>query len=179
MLNISRLLALLTLGLVAACVDVTVAPRGAPPVNPPGAYQPSGGGRLEVVLADVNGLRLSSNTHRCDVYIGIPNALDWQYAFGSFTSNRQNFWLNQRQWEIARSETRLVATFEVTQSYARRYEQREFTIWFDPRASQAEILVRLPAWCRKPLNRGRYNPYYDFQVDGKFPYERGQPDWWY
>jgi len=177
MLNISRLLALLTLGLVAACVEVTVAPRGAPPVKPPGAYQPSGGGRLEVVLADVNGLRLSSNTHRCDVYIGIPNALDWQYAFGSFTPSRQTFRLSPHQWEIARSETRLVASFEVTQSYGRRQDLRSFTIWFAPRADYAEVVVRLPAWCRRPLRN--MNSYDRFHDDGKFPYQRKGYELWY
>ena len=171
MLNISRFLALLALFSLTGCVISTV-PRGAPPVNPPETGYRLTGGIVEVELVDVNGTRLSSNTHRCDVYVGIPNALGWQYAFGSFTPNVKTFRLNRHQFEIVRSETRLVATFEVTQSYGRRYDQREFTVWKSPGANYAEMQVRLPAWCRKPLNRGSYNPYDQQLIDGKFPHER-------
>lgn len=159
-----------------ACVATV--PIGVPPVYPPEAGYQSAGGFVEVELADANGTRLSGNTHRCDVYVGIPKALDWQYAFGSFTPNVRTFRLNQHQWEIARSETRLVATFEVTQSYGRRYAQREFTIWFVLGSDLAEVRVRLPVWCRQPLSR-QYNPYDNFHYDGKFPYEREYYQRWY
>ncbi len=175
MLTTLRFLALFALFGITACVATE--PHGAPPAYPPEVRQSTAGGVVVIELTDINGTRLSSNTHRCDVYVGIPNSLNWQYAFGSFTPNRRELRLNSRQWEIARSETRLVATFEVTQSYGRRYEQREFTMWFAPGTNYAEVQVRLPAWCRRPLNRGRYNPYDDFHIDGKFPYEREQPDW--
>lgn len=171
------MLALLALFGLTACVAAE--PRGAPPAYPPRAEERPLGGVITVELADVNGTRLSSNTHRCDVYVGIPNALDWQYTFGSFTPNTQTFRLSARQWEIARSETRLIAAFEVTQSYARRYDQRVFTVWFAPGANYAEVRVRLPAWCRKPLNRGRYNPYDQFHQDGTFPYQQKGYRWQY
>lgn len=175
MLTVQRFTALLALFCLTACVATE--PRAAPPAHQPGGGHYATGGVIKVELVDVNGTRLSSNTHRCDVHVGIPNALGWQYAFGSFTPNRLTLQLSPRQWEIARSETRFAASFAITQAYARRFEEREFVIWFTPRVNYAEVLVQLPAWCRAPLYR-RYNPYDGYHVDGKFPYEREGYRWY-